>query len=76
MSLEKEYADKIPYIKAIRDSTSLYTASELFLKPIDYLKDTAEMFSPGIIAENTEKTDERRGLRNFFDSETQTWMKF
>lgn len=45
--------DKNPYIRAIMHKTDILTVGELLKKPIEFLKEQAEKFNPGIIKANS-----------------------
>lgn len=57
--------NKEPYIRAIMQKSNILTVGELLTKPIDFLKEQAEKFSPGIIKANS--IEERKAGRNYWN---------
>jgi hypothetical protein len=63
--------DKNPYVKAIMHTSNIFTVGELLSKTIEFLKDQAEKFSPGI-TEASGSRENKDGVVHW-DDESKSW---
>jgi hypothetical protein len=63
--------DKNPYVKAIMHKSNIFAVGELLSKPLEFLKDQAEKFSPGI-TEASGSEGNKDGVVHW-DDESKSW---